>query len=113
MTECFPPVPLYIVTAIVVTMFTAVTAKIEDASSETDRRDFAFAAFLLIVLAIPFAQLLSILLTTVFSGRCGAVSPNADARWVLIFHAATVFFLPSGAVYWFWNLSNAGRRLRP
>lgn len=39
MTECFPPVPLYIVTAIVVTMFTAVTAKIEDASSETDRRD--------------------------------------------------------------------------
>lgn len=110
MSECFPPVPLYIVTGIIVAMFTAVTSKIEPASGEIDKRDARFAAFLLIVLSIPFIQLLSILMTTVFVGKCGAVSLNVDAWWLLIFHAATVFFLPSGAAYWFWNLSNAGRR---
>ena len=111
MSECFPPVPLYIVAGIIVAMFTA-TTKIEPVSSAIDRRDAAFAAFLLIVLSIPFIQLLSILLTTAYIGKCGAVSLNVDRWWVLIFHAVTVFFLPSGAVYWFWNLSNVGRRLQ-
>ena len=50
MSECFPPVPLYIVAGIIVAMFTAATS-------------------------------------------------------------ATVFFLPSGAVYWFWNVSNIRRQL--
>ena len=110
MSECFPPVPLYIVAGIIVAMFTATTSKIKDVSGEHDKRDSAFAAFLLIVLAVPFTQLLSMLVTTVYSGRCGTVSLN-PARWLLIFHAATVFFLPSGAVYWFWNVSNMRRRL--
>lgn len=114
MSECFPPVPLYIVTAIIVTMFTAVASKIKDSDSagEPDRRDAAFATFLLIVLAVPFIQLLSILVTSAFVGRCGAISLNTDARWILIFHAATVFLLPAGAAYWHWNHSNVGRRLR-
>lgn len=112
MSECFPPVPLYIVTGIIAAMFTAVTSRVETASGELDKRDLAFAGFLLIVLAIPFVQLLSILLTTVAFGQCGSVTPNADAWWLLIFHAVTVFFLPAGAVYWLWNLSNVGRRRR-
>ena len=111
MSECFPPIPLYIVTGIIVAMFTAVASKISEDSGERDKRDAAFAAFLLIVLAIPFTQMLAILVTTVYSARCGAVSSNADAQWLLTFHAATVFLLPFGAVYWFWNLSNMGRRL--
>ena len=111
MSECFPPVPLYIVAGIIVAMFTAATSKIKDVSGEHDKRDSAFAAFLLVVLAVPFTQLLSMLVTTVYSGRCGTVSLNADARWLLIFHAATMFFLPSGAVYWFWNVGNMRHRL--
>lgn len=109
MSECFPPVPLYIATGIIAAMFTAVTSRVETASGGLDKRDLAFAGFLLIVLAIPFVQLLSILLTTVTLGQCGRVTPNSDAWWLLIFHSATVFFLLSGAVYWFWNLSNIGR----
>ena len=112
MSECFPPVPLYIVAGIIVAMFMAVTSRIEPDSGAIDGRDAAFAAFLLIVLLIPFVQLLSILVTTAYVSKCGAVSLNVDTRLVLIFHAVTVFFLPSGAVYWFWDLSNAGRRLR-
>lgn len=112
MSECFPPVPLYIVTGIIVAMFSAVTARIESASGELDKRDLAFAGFLLIVLAIPLVQLLLILLTTVTSGQCGTVSPSSDTWWLLTFHVATVFFLLTGAVYWFWKLSNVGRRLR-
>lgn len=114
MSECFPPVPIYSVTAIIVTMITAVTAKIKDSDSagEPDRRDAALATFLLIVLAVPFIQLLSMLVTFAFVGRCGATALNADARWLLIFHAATVFLLPAGAACWHWNHSNVGRRLR-
>lgn len=113
MSECFPPIPLYIVTGIIVAMFTAVASKISDHSDARDKRDATLAASLLIVLAIPFTQILAMLVTTAYSGRCGAVSPNADAQWLLTFHAATVFFLPFGAVYWFWSLGNMGRRLYP
>lgn len=111
MSECFPPIPLYIVTGIIMAMVTAVTSKIADDSSELDKRQVGFAKFLLIVLAIPSTQMLIILVTMAYSGRCGDVSLNADARWVLTFHAATMFFLPGGAVYWYWCLSNVGRRL--
>lgn len=45
MSECFPPVPLYIVAGIIVAMFTAATSKIETGAGKLDQRDSAFAAF--------------------------------------------------------------------
>ena len=112
MSECFPPVPLYIVSGIIVAMFTTVTSKVGE-SDELGGRDTLFAAFLLIVLAIPFSQLLLILLTTTISGQCGAVRLNSDARWLLGFHCVTVFPLLLGAVFWFWTRSSTvGQRLR-
>ena len=112
MSECFPPIPLYIVAGIIMAMFTAATSQVADDSSELDKRQVKFAGFLLIMLAIPFTQMLAILVTMAYSGRCGDVSLNADARWVLTFHATMMLFLPLGAVYWYWCLSNVGHRLR-
>ena len=113
MSECFPPVPLYIVTGIIAAMFTNVASKIETRKEEQPRKgDVRFAAFLLIILAIPFVQLLLIILTNIFSGQCGAGSLNEDGLWLLSFHAATVFPLLIGAVYWFWKRKAAmGHRL--
>lgn len=103
MIECFPPIPIYIVTGIVATMFTTVASRIEsDEPSGTDR---VFAWFLLFLLAIPFAQLLSTLLPAAIYGECrtGTVAQvNSDARWLLRFHVATLFPLPCGIALWFW-----------
>lgn len=113
MSDCFPPVPLYIVVGIITAMFTNVVSKIEIHKEGQPRKgDVGFAAFLLFILTIPFVQLLLLILTNIFSGRCGADSLDEDGLWLLSFHAATVAPLLTGAVYWFWNRSAAmGRRL--
>ena len=108
MSDCFPPVPLYIVTGIITAMFTNVASKIEIREGEQPKKgDTAFAAFLLVILAIPFVQLLLIILTNIFSGQCGASPLNVDGRWLLSFHALTIAPLLVGAVYWFWNRSGS------
>lgn len=108
MSECFPPVPLYIVAGIITAMFTNVASKIEiHKEYQPGKGDVRFAGFLLIVLAIPFVQLLLMIFTSIFSGQCGASSLNKDGLWLLSFHAATVFPLLIGAVYWFWNRTAA------
>ena len=112
MSECFPPVPLYIAAGIIVAMFTTVTSNI-DASGELRKGDLGFAAFLLVLLAVPLGQLLLILLTATATGQCGGASLNSDGRWLLGFHCLTVFPLLLGAVHWFWTRSGTvGRRLR-
>ena len=89
-----------------------VTSKVEG-SDELGRRDVAFAAFLLIVLAVPLSQLLLILSTAAIAGECGAISLNSDARWLLGFHCLTMLPLLVGAVYWFWTRSSTvGLRLQ-
>lgn len=118
MSECFPPIPLYIVTAIIAAMFTTVASKIEGDSKEPPHGDIAFASFLLVILAVPFGQLLLVLLTSVVSGKCAAnpdLQMNADARWLLGFHTATLLPLLVGVWRWFWRYragGHAGRRLR-
>lgn len=118
MSECFPPIPLYIVTAIIAAMFTTVASKIESDSNEPPRGDINFAWFLLTALAVPFVQLLLVLLTGVVYGKCAAnpdLQMNADARWLLAFHTATLSPLLFGTSRWFWRYRAAGhtgRRLR-
>lgn len=76
-----------------------------------------FALFLLLVLAIPFGQLLVLLMTTLVSrqcaGSCELLTLDSDAWWVLVFHVVTVAPLLTGAAYWFWQRSSVGRRLEP
>lgn len=103
MIECFPPIPIYVVTGIVATMFTTVVSKIE--SDEPSGTDPVFAWFLLFLLMTLFAQLLSVLLPAAIYGECRAgtvVQVNSDARWLLGFHVATLFPLPLGIAIWFW-----------
>ena len=110
MIECFPPIPIYIVTGIVATMFTTVASRIE--SNEPNRTDLVFAGFLLVLLVVPFAQLLSTLLPAALNGECRAgtvVQVNSDARWLLGFHIATLFPLLCGIALWFWLRLEAGR----
>ena len=90
MSECFPPVPLYIVAGTIAAMFTTVTSNIEP-SGQFRRSDLAFATFLLVLLAVPLGQLLIMLLRPVISGQCGEASLNSDGRWLLGFHWLTVF----------------------
>lgn len=112
MSDCFPPVPLYIVAGIIAAMFTNVTSQIKTCEGQPAKGDVGFALFLLVILAIPLVQLLLVILTNVFSGQCSAGSLNKDGRWLLSFHAATVVPLLAGAAYWFWNRSpTIGRRL--
>ena len=77
--------------------------------------DIYFAAFLLLVLAIPFWQLLLLLGTTLLSGQCMSsgepLMVDADTWWLLLFHVATVAPLLPGAVYWLWYRSSIGRWL--
>ena len=102
MSECFPPVALYIVTAIIVTMFAAVMAKIERGDSFAVG-EIHLAAFLLFWLVFPFVQLSLITWTTVFTETCGSGSQlNRDALWLLAFHGLTILPLPFGMVWWFW-----------
>ena len=112
MSDCFPPVPLYIVAGIIIAMFTNVTSQIEICEGQPAKGDVGFALFLLVILAIPLVQLLLVIVTNVSSGQCGAGPLNEDGLWLLSFHAATVAPLLIGAVYWFWNRSTTiGRRL--
>lgn len=117
MNDCFPPVPLYIVAGILTAMFTTVASKIDPDAEVQPKGDLWFAAFLLLVLAIPFVQLVLALATV--SGECldprswETLRVNADMRWLLGFHAATISPLLLGAVYWFWQRSAVAKRLEP
>ena len=112
MSECFPPVPLYIVAGIIAAMFTNVTSQIEICEGQQGKGDVGFALFLLGILMISLVQLLWVIVTNVSSGQCGADPLNKDGLRLLSIHAATVAPLPTGAVYWFWNRSTTiGRRL--
>ena len=99
MSECFPPIPLYIVTGIITAMFITVASKIEGEGERSPEGDIKFAWFLLLVLAVPFVQLLLVLLTNVIYGQWAA-SPDrqmsSDTRWLLGFHIATLFPLLIG-----------------
>lgn len=109
MSECFPPVPLYIVAGMIVAMFTTVMSNVE-ASGPHGRGDSAFAMFLLILLAVPIGQLLIVLDRTLTSGQCGGASLNSEDRWLLWAHWFTVYPLLWGLVLWF--LTRSWRRLR-
>lgn len=99
-------------------MFTTVASKIEGEGKRSPQGDANFAWFLLVVLTVPFVQLLLVLLTNVVYGQCAAGPDrqmNADARWLLGFHIATLSPLLIGASLWFWRYraaGHAGRRLR-
>ena len=96
-------------------MFTAVTAKIEGRVETLPQGDVYFAAFLLVVLAVPLGQLLILLGTTLVSSECATggrlLMLDSGAWWLLLFHIATVAPLLVGAVYWLWYRSSIGRRL--
>lgn len=51
MIECYPPIPVYIVTGIILAMFTTVTSKVE--SGNRYKADARFALFLIVMLTIP------------------------------------------------------------
>lgn len=116
MSDCFPPIPLYIVVGIVTAMFTTVTANIDGRAESLPNSDVRFARFLLLVLAVPFVQLLLLLGTALVtgqsSGSCEVLAIGSDAWWVLVFHFVTVAPLLTGAVYWFWQRSSVGDQLR-
>ena len=98
-------------------MFTTVTSKIEGHAETLPKGDVRFAFFLLLVLAIPFGQLLVLVMTTLVSrqcaGSCELLTLGSDAWWVLMFHVVTVAPLLTGTAYWFWRRSSVGRRLEP
>lgn len=115
MSDCFPPVPLYIVVGFVAAMFTTVTAKIDGRAETLPNGDVRFAAFLLLVLAVPFVQLLLLLGTALvfgWAGNCQRLAIGSDTWWVLLFHFVTLAPLLTGAVYWFWQRSSVGHQLR-
>ena len=116
MSDCFPPIPLYIVVGIVMAMFTAVTANINGRAETLLNSDLRFAGFLLLVLAVPFVQLLLLLGTALVSGRstesgCKMLEIGSDAWWLLAFHFVTVAPMLIGTVYWFWRRSSVGHQL--
>ena len=116
MSDCFPPIPLYIAAGIVAAMFTTVASKIDGRAEALSIGDIGFAAFLLLILAIPFTQLVLVLMTTVVSGNgagsCVLSAFESDAWWILVFHIVTLAPLFVGAVVWFWKRSTIGLRLR-
>ena len=98
MTECFPPIPVYIVTGIILAMFTTVTSKIE--SGERDKIHAGFALLLLGILMIPYATLLIGLGFTLYDPTLHCPGDRCN-RWAVGAHAVTISPLIPGAFIWF------------
>lgn len=110
MIECYPPIPVYIVTGIILAMFTTVTSKVE--SGNRYKADARFALFLIVMLTIPYATLLADLVMT-WRGYSPHCQENCCNRWATLAHAITIFPLILGATIWFWTCSGLSiRRFR-
>ena len=107
MTDCFPPVPLYIVTGIVAAMFTAVTSKIGDGDKPPHKGEVRFAWFVAACLAVPFLELLTLSILTLYRQRCGGHPMDDYAFWVVLIHTVGIIPLLSGAAYWLWFRNHA------
>ena len=128
MSECFPPIPIYIVMGIILAMFTTVTSNVRSVKGDhgnvdrDNKGNIYFALFLLSILAIPSVTLLVELVRIWCLGLCSSapdhlmvcygdrtVVPHTAVkapRWILGFHAATIAPLVFGAALWFWKRSD-------